>query len=172
MLIQRWTLPPHLQTHFPFLTQINLQRNHQLEEEVQKNMCVTTVVLWSQESLIWQAICGKFTGKDSPYFVKGHLVLGKVSVPQLPLKNMWKASIKKSGPTNAKIATMVPELRLTMLNTVFPNMVPRWWTVRPRSLWITLAKKCKKICKGPASLQKHTQRDKCMLQKKFSAHST
>ena len=28
-------------------------------------------------------------------------------------------------------------------------------------------KKCKKICKGPASLQKHTQRDKCMLQKKF-----
>ena len=28
-------------------------------------------------------------------------------------------------------------------------------------------KKCKKICKGPAPLQKHTQRDKCMLQKKF-----
>ena len=28
-------------------------------------------------------------------------------------------------------------------------------------------KKCKKICKGPASLQKHTQRGKCMLQKKF-----
>ena len=28
-------------------------------------------------------------------------------------------------------------------------------------------KKCKKICKGPASLEKHTQRDKCMLQKKF-----
>ena len=49
-----------------FLTQINLQRNHQLEGEVQKNMCVTTVVLWSQESLIWQAIYGKFTGKGSP----------------------------------------------------------------------------------------------------------
>ena len=28
-------------------------------------------------------------------------------------------------------------------------------------------KKCKKMCKGPASLQRHTQRDKCMLQKKF-----
>ena len=28
-------------------------------------------------------------------------------------------------------------------------------------------KKCKKMCKGPASLQRHVQRDKCMLQKKF-----
>ena len=28
-------------------------------------------------------------------------------------------------------------------------------------------KKCKKLCKGPASLQRYTQRDKCMLQKKF-----
>ena len=79
--------------------------------------------------------------------MKGHLVLGKVSVPELPLKSMWKASIRKSGPTNAKIATMAPELRLTMLNTVFPNMVPGWSTVRPRSLWITLAKNARKFAR-------------------------
>ena len=64
--------------------------------------------------------------EGEPKFVKGHLVLGKVSVPELPLKSMWKASIRNSGPTNAKIATMAPELRPTMLNTVFPNMVPGW----------------------------------------------
>ena len=33
MLSRHWTLPPHLQTHFPFQMQINLkhQRNHKLE---------------------------------------------------------------------------------------------------------------------------------------------
>ena len=82
-------------------------------------------------------------------------------------RNTSKASIRRNGHTNAKTATMGPEQKPTMLNTILQNMVPGWSTVRPRNLWITLAKNARKMCKGPASLQRHTQRDKCMLQKKF-----